>query len=174
MRLTMSLTFKYVVIGCLGSGAVGSLACADGRGIPTTPSSSVASSTASAAGDFPRSGDVHITKNCRDYHGAAGEFCTITSSNVKEIEVGTRIVYASDLVFPQLDTDIVLDPPGPGNNKAFGQCTLNLISSLGQCTLSGGTGKFTHIRFSVNVTQLPGNNGEDWAWDGNYSFNPRD
>ena len=35
-------------------------------------------------------------------------------------------------------------------------------------------GKFTHIRLSVNVTQLPGNNGEDWAWDGTYSFDPRD
>ena len=173
MRLTIPLTVKYVAIGCLGIGALGSVGCADERGGPTNPSS-VASAAASSAGAFPRSGDLHIKKNCGEYQGVAGQFCTITSSNVKEIEVGTRIVYVSGLVFPQLDTDIVLDLPGPGNNKAFGHCILNLVTSLGRCTLSGGTGKFTHIQLSANVTQLPGNNGEDWAWDGTYSFNPRD
>ena len=173
MRFTIPLKY-VVVVGCLGIGSPAIIGCADGRGVPTSPTSSVASSPASTAGDFPRSGDLHIKKDCGDYHGAAGEFCTITSSNVKEIPVDTRIVYLSPLVYPQLDTDIVLDPPGPGNNKAFGHCTLNLVTSLGRCTLSGGTGKFTHIQLSANVTQLPGNNGEDWAWDGTYSFNPRD
>ncbi len=171
MRLTIPLTVKCVVIGCLGIGALGSAGCADGRGVPTSPGSSVASSAASPAGAFPRSGDLHITKECRDYRGAAGDFCTITSSNVKEIEVGTRIVYLSAAGFPVLDSDIVLNP-GPGNNKAFGHCTLNQVTSLGLCTLSGGTGKFTHFRMSANVTQLAG--VENWAWDGTYTFNPRD
>jgi len=174
MRLTIPLTLKYVVVGCVGIGALSNVGCADGRGVPTNPSIGVASSAASTAGAFPRSGDLHIRKECGEYQGAAGQFCTITSSNVKEIEVGTRIIYTSALVYPQLDTDVVLDPPGPGNNKAFGHCTLNLVTNLGLCTLSGGTGKFTHIQLSANVTHLSGNDGKDWAWEGTYTFNPRD
>jgi hypothetical protein len=171
MRLAISLTIKYVVVGCLGIGALAAVGCADGRGVLTSPSTSAGATSAATGGEFPRSGDLHIRKNCGNYQGAAGQFCTITDSNVKEIEVDTRVVYTSALVFPQLDTDVVLDPPGPGNNKAFGHCTLNLVSNLGQCTFTGGTGKFTHIYLDAKVTHLSGN---DWAWNGTYTFNPRD
>jgi hypothetical protein len=176
MRLTIPLTVKYVFIGCLGVGALGSAGCADGRGGPTNPSGSVASSAASIGEAFPRSGNFYIEKNCGEYEGAAGQFCTITSSNLKEIEVGTRIIYVSPLAYPLLDTRIILAPPGPGNNKAFGDCTLDLITSRGRCTLDGGTGTFTHILLSANVTHLPEtdeNHGNDWAWEGTYTFNPR-
>jgi hypothetical protein len=100
------------------------------------------------------------------YHGHAGDTRTITSSNVKAIEVGTRIVYASHADFPLLATDVVLDPPGPGNNKAFGHCALNLQTGVGQCTLSGGTGKFTWIHARVDVSHLGGPN---FAWNRMYA-----
>ncbi len=122
----------------------------------------------------PRSGALHVTKDCSAYFGRAGDICTITSSSVKAIEVGTRIIYASDAVFPLLDTDVVLDPPGPGNNKAFGHCALNLQTGVGVCTLSGGTGKFTWIRARVDVSRLGDPTSTDFAWDGTYSFSPRD
>ena len=35
-----------------------------------------------------RSGDLEVTKECSEYKGEAGDFCTITSSNLEEIEVG--------------------------------------------------------------------------------------
>ena len=57
-----------------------------------------------------------------EYTGQPGSFCTITSSNVKAIEVGSKIVYAKAPVRDPLDSDVVLDLPGPGNNKAFGHC----------------------------------------------------
>src|SRR5256885_5951426 len=52
---------------------------------------------ASSAGNTgsPRSGELHVTKNCSHYTGAAGSFCTITSSNLNAIKVGSRVVYAS-------------------------------------------------------------------------------
>jgi hypothetical protein len=171
MRFTISLTMKNVVIGCLGIGALAAVGCAEGRAVPTSPSTSAGATSAATGGEFPRSGDLHITKNCEDYKGVAGQFCTITSSNVKEIERGTRVVYLSDLVYPLLNTDVVLDTPGPGNNKAFGHCTLNLVSNLGQCVFTGGTGKFGHIQVDAKVTHL---SGDDWAWNGTYTFNPRD
>jgi len=115
-----------------------------------------------------------VTKECSAWTGQAGDFCTISSSNLKEIEVGSKVFYAraADFSTLSLDSDIVLDPPGPGNNTASGHCRLNLVTGLGLCTFSGGTGKFTHFAASVNVA--PPDDGVNWHWDGTYSFNPRD
>ncbi len=116
-----------------------------------------------------RSGEFHATKECSTFHRKAGEFCTITSSNLKEIPVGTRVYYLSDAGPTALDTDVVLDPPQPGNNTAFGHVFLSFSTLTGQVTLNGGTGKFRNINASVVVTHLTGVN---WAWDGNYSYSP--
>jgi hypothetical protein len=93
----------------------------------------------------------------------------ITSSNLAEIEVGSKVVYATVNGFGDLDSDVVLDLPGPGSNAAFGHCTLN--ASVSRCTFSGGTGKFTHFSARVAVSYL---GGPDYGWDGTYSFTPRD
>ena len=148
--------------------SVATIACSD-----TTAPNQLAPGGVSSKSS-PRSGTLHVTKDCSAYFGRAGDTCTITSSNVKAIEAGTRIIYASDAAFPLLDTDVVLDPPGPGNNKAFGHCALNLQTGVGECTLSGGTGKFTWIHARVDVSHLGGPTSPNFAWDGTYSFSPRD
>jgi hypothetical protein len=124
---------------------------------------------APAVAATPRSGDIQITKECSEYFGAAGQFCTITTSNVPAIPPGTKVIYLSALAAPytSLDTDIVLDPPGPGNNMAFGHVHLDLGTGVGVATISGGTGKFTWFHASAGVSYL---GGVDWAWDGTYSF----
>jgi len=116
-----------------------------------------------------RSGDLNITKNCIDYNGAANDICTIATSNLKAIPVGTTITYLSSAIPPTLNTDVVINPPGPGNNKAFGHCTLNLATGIGVCTISGGTGKFTHLEATVAVSNIGGAN---FAWDGTYTYGP--
>jgi hypothetical protein len=40
-------------------------------------------SQARTAASSPRSGALHVTKECSAYTGLAGSFCTITSSNLK-------------------------------------------------------------------------------------------
>ena len=105
--------------------------------------------------------------------GAGGDFCTVTSSNVDEIGVGSRVIYTQPLDFNTfvLDSDVVIDVPGPGNNAAFGHCLFSLATGIGQCTFSGGTGKFTHFHGTANGSAV----GErDFAWDGAYSFDPRE
>jgi hypothetical protein len=109
-----------------------------------------------------------VTKECSAYTGQAGEFCTITSSNVTQIEVGSRVVYASAAVGTSLDTDILLSSPAPGTDTADGHCTLSLETGIGQCTLSGGTGRFSSFETDAAVSHLDGPN---YAWDGTYSFN---
>jgi len=114
---------------------------------------------------------LHVTKECSQYTGAAGGYCTITSSNLAAIPRGSKVIYLKALTFPILDTNIVLDPPGPGNNKAFGHVYLDLSTGAGEATFSGGTGKFTWFHARVDVSSL---GGPDWAWEGTYSFSPAD
>jgi hypothetical protein len=140
-------------------------ACSD----TTAPKQPATESLFSAS--FPRSGTLHVEKECSAYTGHAGDFCTITSSTLKEIEAGSKVTYATDAVGTLLDTDVVLDPPGRGNNRAFGHCTLDLATGLGGCVFSGGTGKFTWFHAGVALTPLGGPN---FAWNGTYNFSPRD
>jgi hypothetical protein len=125
----------------------------------------------SAAAASPRSGDLQVTKECSQYTHKAGGFCTITSSNLAAIPVGSKVIYLQDLVGTVLETDVVLDPPGPGNNMAFGHVHLDLVTGVGQVTFSGGTGKFTWFTGSVVVTRNAGV-PFGWHWDGTYAFSP--
>ena len=127
-------------------------------------------SFAGNAGAAPRSGELHVAKECSEYHGVAGEHCTITWSNLKAIKGGSNVVYAQGANFGTLtlDSDLVID--GPGDNTAFGHVVLNLVTSSGSITFSGGTGVFSGFHASVGVTYNPVEGL--WHWDGTYSFTP--
>lgn len=117
----------------------------------------------------PFSGELHVTKECSAYTGAAGDFCTITSSNLDAIAVGSTVTYARAVDWDalQLNTNLVLDA-GSGNT-AVGHCRVSLVTWTGQCTFSGGTGTLTglHARVAVSPLEWP-----NFAWDGTYSFSP--
>jgi hypothetical protein len=126
---------------------------------------------------FPRSGTLRVTKECSHYFLGAGDFCTITSSNLKQIEVGSRITYlsaASPTLY--LETDVVLDPPGPGNNVAYGHCSVDLTAINGTkgCVFSGGTGKFKWFHAEVKLSLVdPEDPATELVWNGEYRFSPR-
>jgi hypothetical protein len=106
MKFAIVLT-KGVVFAFVCAGALAAAACADGRVVPTSPTASAVvaglastgpgnegASRLAVASLSARSGVLHFTKECSEYTGQAGSFCTITSSNVKAMEPGSRIVYA--------------------------------------------------------------------------------
>ena len=130
-----------------------------------TPALSIGVASVSAE---PRKGDLHVTKECSEYFGAAGEFCTITFSNVAEIAVDSKIFYdqAVDTPSGYLDSNIRL-VVGTGD-WAVGRCTLDLATQLGVCTLSDGTGPLAGFQARVDVT-CPGD-GIVCDLDGTYSF----
>jgi hypothetical protein len=177
----MSLATKRVVLACFCAGVLAAVGCAGSPASPSvTTSVSGLAATASdtlASSVSPRRGEFHVEKDCppETYGGQAGDFCTITSSNLPAIGVGATVTYAQAADFvhspPSLDSDVVLDLPGPGNNKALGHCQLDFSTYLGRCTFSGGTGKFTHFQASVKVSYLA---GSTFAWDGTYTFDPHD
>ena len=122
----------------------------------------------------PRSGDLVVAKECSGFVPTNNPpYCTITSSNLGAIPGGSRIFYLdpNGLGTPTGGA-VVLDPPGPGNNKAFGSCFLG--GDPMRCEFSGGTGKFIWFHASVVVTVTdPGTPDELWHWAGTYSFTPR-
>jgi len=129
-----------------------------------------ASSVSASSG---RNRALHVTKECSEDHGNAGEFCTITSSNLARIKVGSRVYYDQPAGVPagMLDSNVVLDA-GNGN-RAVGRCTLDAATGLGLCTFSDGIGRFAGFKARVQVSP-PSGAGDDWHWDGTYSFDPRD
>ncbi|MGH3063534.1 MAG: hypothetical protein ACRDMK_04275 [Gaiellaceae bacterium] len=120
-----------------------------------------------ALASAPRSGALHVTKECSDYHGLAGEHCTITSSNLDAIPAGSRVVYASaaDFVAGVLDSDLVLHTRGA--NAAYGHVVFDLATGTGTVTFSGGTGQFKKFSASIAVSPLGWPN---FAWGGTYSY----
>ena len=142
---------------------------------PTAPMSQTKNLSVSAADrdasddgeDFPRAGTFHAHKNCDQYSGLAGGFCTLTESTLRQIPAGTKVVYASAATPTALSSDVMLVSPNPGNNVAFGHVELNRVTRTGTVTFSGGTGKFQHFTASLVITFLRPRN---WALDGTYSF----
>ena len=125
----------------------------------------VAVAVAPLASATPRSGTLEVDKECSHYTGGPGSYCTFYSSNVGWAPVGTNIFYLQ----PESNSsDAILDPPGPGNNKAFGHCNLP-DGNNGTCVFTGGTGKFTHFQATITVSSQ---DGLTFHWEGPYSFSP--
>jgi hypothetical protein len=122
-----------------------------------------------------RNGELHVTKNCTYNLGAAGAYCTITDSNLPEIEAGSRVFYTQAVVDPTtpegsvigLDSNAVLYV-GTGN-WAIGRCTLDSTGNLGLCTFSDGIGRLAGFRAHVDVSST---DDVKYYWNGTYSFTP--
>ena len=112
----------------------------------------------------PRTGDLHVAKECSQYTGQAGSYCTFTSSSLNVIEPGDRIVYAEAAGPTSLDTDVrIVTRAGVAN----GHCALDFTALPGVCSFSGGTGRFIHFAATVSVSV---DAAGLWHWDGTYGF----
>jgi hypothetical protein len=114
--------------------------------------------------------EVHLTKDCSVYTGAAGDHCTITASDLEQIAIGSKFFYDQAAGIPTglLDSNVVLD--GGSGNRAVGRCTLDLGTGLGLCTFSEGTGRFIGFHARLDVTCGAGNS---CSVDGTYRFSPQ-
>jgi hypothetical protein len=132
-------------------------------GVTAVSALAIASKAAS-----PRSGALHVTKQCSDppYDGTVGSFCTITSSNIPAIEPGMKVVYLKDADFVNgsLDSDLAL---GFGDGTALGHVVLDIGTASGRIMFSAGTDGFRNFKARAVVSV-----DEDgvWHWDGTYRF----
>ena len=168
--MTYRIAFPMLVLLAASS-------CSDGATGPTTnalkPSPTVSLSKGHDEDNdghhHKRSGALHITKECTEYTRLAGGFCTITGSNLKQIPVGTKVIYLLAAGPAILDTDVILQPPH-GKSVAYGHVVLALVEGVGHVTISGGTGKFKKLQASVDVARVGVPALRTWRWDGTYSF----
>jgi hypothetical protein len=110
----------------------------------------------------------HATKDCSGFTGLVGAYCTIRSSNVKALKVGSKIFYVQEAGQTALDSDTVIYVKR--GSVATGHCYLGHATGLGLCTISDGTGTLAGFRFRVRVrasSSIP----KLFHWDGTYSFN---
>lgn len=125
-------------------------------------------SAASSQNQAPRATKAfHATKDCSGYRGVAGNFCTIRSSNVNALPVGSKIFYLQACCKTALNSDTAIYA-GPGNIAA-GHCVLHFATGVGLCTISDGTGTLAGFKARIRVTadsSIP----DLWHWDGTYSF----
>jgi hypothetical protein len=128
-----------------------------------------AGAAASPASASPRSGTLTVYKECSEYTSLTGSFCTIKTSNVDQIKAGSKVVYLQP---KSLASDVILDPPGPGDDKAYGRCSLNKDGN-GTCVFTRGTGAFNGFHATLRVRHL-GDPSESpfYYWHGSYSFGP--
>jgi hypothetical protein len=121
--------------------------------------------TSGSATTAKRSGALHVTKECSEYFGGIGEFCTITSSNIAVIKPGMRVFYFASPGPAGLDSDIALSS-GQGG-AAVGHVVLDFATNQGRVTFSAGTGTFRGFHADVAVSV---DASGVWHWDGTYSF----
>ena len=113
-----------------------------------------------------QSGTLHVTKECSQYTGEAGSFCTIASSNCPAIPTGSKVVYKEGVTATGgLDTDIVINTPN--GDTAYGHVVLDGATETGKVTLAGGTGRLAKLAGDLAVAPLDKPN---YSWDGSYSY----
>lgn len=123
--------------------------------------------TAGSASSTERSATLKVYKECSEYTGRSGSFCTIKTSNLEEIKVGSRVIYLQPAA---LVSNVILDLPGRGSDKAFGKCSLNKAGN-GKCVFTRGTGVLAGFRADLRVTHLGDPSASPfWYWAGSYSI----
>jgi hypothetical protein len=113
-----------------------------------------------------RSGTLSVTKECSEFTGEAGSFCTIESSNCEALPPGSKVVYREAVSADgNLDSDLVVTTPG--GDTANGHVTLDGATQTGRVTLTGGTGELAAIAAELVVAPVGGPN---FSWEGEYSY----
>jgi hypothetical protein len=110
-------------------------------------------------------GEFHLTKETSEYTGEAGSFCTVTSSNLDAIKVGSKIIYTAPASEPVIESDLVIVS---GDDTLTGHVLLDVPSASGTLAILGGTGAFAGFRADTVVTF----DGTEWHWDGTYTVAP--
>ena len=95
---------------------------------------------------------LHVTKECGQYSGEPGGYCTILTSNLPAIADQSKVFYFEAAAGGQLDSDLALYA-SPGN-VALGHVTLSLTTRTGVITFRGGTGNFRGFRARADVTSF--------------------
>jgi hypothetical protein len=158
---------RFVAIGCLCVGVLAAAGCADGRGIPTSPSATASVSSSAAAVQATAETASHavllLTKTCD-----AIDHCTVITSSSGPFPVGSDVNYFGPLLEARTTSGIRVTTPG--GDTANGHCSVSYKTGTGTCVITGGTGALTGLHANIEVSS-----DADFAvftWEGRYHFAP--
>ena len=158
---------RFVVIGCLYGAVLVAVGCADGHGIPTSPSATAADSSLAATvpgiAGTARHAVLLLTKTCD-----AIDHCTVITSSSGPFPVGSDVNYFGPLLEARTTSGIRVTTPG--GDTADGHCSLSYKTGTGTCVITGGTGALAGLHANLKVSS-----DSDFAvftWEGRYHFAP--
>jgi hypothetical protein len=107
-----------------------------------------------------------IVKNCSGtMTGEAGEYCTVTSSNVPGIPKGTRVVYSGPVIGSSVFLSSTVTIKASTTDTATGYCMVDLHTGVGMCTFWKGTGKLAGFHAVIHGSSA---SPTAYHWDGFY------
>jgi hypothetical protein len=111
-----------------------------------------------------------VSKECSQYSGDVGSFCTVTESSLGAIKTGSKILYYGPVTNnPAFSSNNVIVDDGAGNTAA-GNCIVDFGGGpAGLCAFYGGNGTLAGFQAIVKVTK---DAEEIWHWDGGYLLQP--
>jgi len=121
----------------------------------------------SIAAEPPKLQPIKLSKECSKYTGETPSFCTIVESDLKEIPIGTNVLYYGPVInSPLFTSSSVVLAVGPGST-AIGHCIVYDTASppTGHCAFSAGSGSLAGFEAILNVTV---DAKQIWHWEGGY------
>jgi hypothetical protein len=119
------------------------------------------------AADAPKLSPLRFSKKCSNYSGETPSLSKITESSLKEIPVGTKVIYYGPVLSsPLFTSSSVVLAVGPGDS-AIGHCIVydTAMPPTGHCAFSAGSGTLAGFQAILNVTV---NDKKIWHWEGGY------
>ena len=156
-----------MVIGCLCAEVLAAAGCADGRGIPTSPSatgavSGLAATLPGTAATAPHA-VLLLTKTCD-----AIDHCTVITSSSGPFPVGSDVNYFGPLLEARTTSRIRVTTPG--GDAADGHCSVSYKTGTGTCVITGGTGALAGLHANLKVSSDAA--FAVFTWEGRYYFEP--
>jgi len=156
-----------MAIGCLCAGMLAAVGCAEGRGIPTSPSaigagSGLAATVPGTAGTAPH-GVLLLTKTCD-----AIDHCTVITSSSGPFPLGSDVNYLGPLLEARTTSRILVTTPG--GDTADGHCSVSYRTGTGTCVITGGTGTLAGLHANLEVSSDA--SFTVFTWEGRYHFAP--
>ena len=161
---------RFVVVGCLCAGVLTAVGCADGRGIPTSPSatgavSGLAATVPGTAGTAPQA-VLLLTKTCD-----AIDHCTVITSSSGPFPVGSDVNYFGPLLEARTTSRILVTTPD--GDTAEGYCSLSYRTGEGTCVITRGTGALAGLHANLRVSSdFISDPAGVFTWEGPYHFRP--
>jgi len=156
-----------MVIGCLCGGVLAAVGCAEGRGIPTSPSAtgvvSVLSAPLPSAARTAPHAVLLLTKTCD-----AIDHCTVITSSSGPFPVGSDVNYFGPLLESRTTSRILVTTPG--GDTAEGHCSVSYKTGTGTCVIIGGTGALAGLHANLEVSSDV--DFVVFTWEGRYHFEP--